>query len=99
MEARNLQRELMPNKVGSEQPEQTSLRGIAEKAKRKKQHRFTDLYRSSRARNKSGSSLRLVGCINHQLFSPFSLFLVIYAIFCQSQSLILQYLADFFSGD
>jgi len=45
MEARNPQRELMPNKVGSEQPERTSLRGIAEKAKRNKQHRFTDLYR------------------------------------------------------
>ncbi len=35
----------MPDTVGSEQHEPTSLRGIAEKAKADKQHRFRDLYR------------------------------------------------------
>ena len=35
----------MPDRVGLEQHKQTSLRGIAEKAKADKQHRFRDLYR------------------------------------------------------
>jgi group II intron reverse transcriptase/maturase len=34
----------MPDNVGSGQHEQTSLRGIAEKAERSKQHRFRDLF-------------------------------------------------------
>lgn len=35
----------MPDTVGLEQHKQTSLRGISEKAKADKQHRFRDLYR------------------------------------------------------
>ena len=35
----------MPDNVGSEQHKPTSLRGIADKAKADKQHRFRDLYR------------------------------------------------------
>ena len=35
----------MPGTVASEQHEPTSLRGIAEKAKADKRHRFRDLYR------------------------------------------------------
>ena len=35
----------MPDTVGSEQHEPTSLRAIANKAKADKQHRFRDLYR------------------------------------------------------
>ena len=42
---RSLQRKLMPDIVGSDQHEQTSLRGIADKAKVNKQHRFQNLYR------------------------------------------------------
>jgi RNA-directed DNA polymerase len=44
-EVRSLQRKLMPDTVGSEQHEPTSLRGIANKAKADKRHRFRDLYR------------------------------------------------------
>ena len=44
-EVRSLQRKLMPDTVGLEQHEQTSLWGIARKAKANKQHRFRDLYR------------------------------------------------------
>lgn len=44
-EVRSPQRKLMPDRVGLEQHEPTSLRGIAEKAKADKQHRFRDLYR------------------------------------------------------
>jgi group II intron reverse transcriptase/maturase len=44
-EVRSPQRKLVPNSVGSEQRKQTSLRGIANKAKADKQHRFRDLYR------------------------------------------------------
>ena len=39
----------MPDNVGLEQHEQTSLRGIAEKAKADKQHRFQNLYRELNA--------------------------------------------------
>jgi len=39
----------MPDTVGSEQHKPTSLRGIANKAKADKQHRFRDLYRSLNA--------------------------------------------------
>lgn len=39
----------MPDTVGLEQHKPTSLRGIAEKAKADKQHRFRDLYRSLNA--------------------------------------------------
>lgn len=44
-EVRSPQRKLGPNTVGSESFEQTSLRGIANKAKQKPEHRFRDLYR------------------------------------------------------
>ena len=44
-EVRSPQRKLEPNKVGSGKFKQTSLRGIANKAKANKQHRFQDLYR------------------------------------------------------
>ena len=44
-EVRSPQRKLEPNTVGSESFEQTSLRGIANKAKQKPEHRFRDLYR------------------------------------------------------
>ena len=39
----------MPDTVGLEQHKPTSLRGIAEKAKADKQHRFRDLYRELNA--------------------------------------------------
>jgi RNA-directed DNA polymerase len=42
---RSLQRKLMPDNVGPEQHKQTSLRGITDKAKANKQHRFQDFYR------------------------------------------------------
>jgi retron-type reverse transcriptase len=45
-EVRSPQRKLMPDTVGSEQREPTSLRGIANRAKACKQHRFRDLYRN-----------------------------------------------------
>ena len=41
---RSLQRKLTPDNVGSEKREPTSLRGIANKAKTNKRHRFRDLY-------------------------------------------------------
>jgi len=44
-EVRSPQRKLVPDKVGLEQCEQTSLRGIAIKAKANGKHRFQDLYR------------------------------------------------------
>jgi group II intron reverse transcriptase/maturase len=44
-EVRSPQRKLVPDKVGLEQYEQTSLRGIATKAKARAKHRFQDLYR------------------------------------------------------
>lgn len=44
-EVRSPQRKLVPDKVGLEQCEQTSLRGIATKAKACAKHRFQDLYR------------------------------------------------------
>ncbi len=44
-EVRSPQRKLVPDKVGLEQYEQTSLRGIAIKAKVFGQHRFQDLYK------------------------------------------------------
>lgn len=44
-EVRSPQRKLEPDKVGSEKLKQTSLRGIANKAKANKQHRFQNLYR------------------------------------------------------
>lgn len=44
-EVRSPQRKLMPDRVGPEQHKQTSLRGIADKAKADRQHRFRDLYR------------------------------------------------------
>jgi len=44
-EVRNLQRKLMPDRVGLEQHEPTSLRGIALRAQACKDHRFRDLYR------------------------------------------------------
>lgn len=44
-EVRSLQRKLAPDKVGLEQCEQTSLQGIAKKAKDNAKHRFQDLYR------------------------------------------------------
>ena len=44
-EVRSPQRKLVPDKVGLEQYEQTSLRGIAIKAKANGNHRFQDLYR------------------------------------------------------
>jgi translation initiation factor 2 beta subunit (eIF-2beta)/eIF-5 len=48
-EVRSPQRKLMPDTVGLEQHKPTSLRGIAEKAKADKQHRFRDLYRELNA--------------------------------------------------
>ena len=42
---RSPQRQLMPDKVGSEHPQPTSRRGIANKARVNKRHRFRDLYR------------------------------------------------------
>jgi retron-type reverse transcriptase len=44
-EVRSPHRKLMPDTVGSEQHEPTSLRAIANKAKADKHHRFRDLYR------------------------------------------------------
>ena len=44
-EVRSPQRKLVPDKVGLEQYEQTSLRGIATKAKVCGKHRFQDLYK------------------------------------------------------
>lgn len=44
-EVRSPHRKLMPDAVGSEQHEPTSLRAIANKAKADKRHRFRDLYR------------------------------------------------------
>jgi len=44
-EVRSPQRKLVPDTVGSEICKPTSLRGIANKAKANKQHRFRDLYR------------------------------------------------------
>ncbi|MGD9825050.1 hypothetical protein [Desulfobacter sp.] len=44
-EVRSLQRKLVPDKVGLEQYEQTSLRGIATKAKVCGKHRFQNLYK------------------------------------------------------
>ena len=44
-EVRSPHRQLMPDIVGSEQREPTFLRGIANKAKADKRHRFRDLYR------------------------------------------------------
>jgi retron-type reverse transcriptase len=44
-EVRSLQRKLVPDKVGLDQCEPTSLRGIATKAKAGAKHRFQDLYR------------------------------------------------------
>ena len=43
------QRKLVPDTVGPEQGEQTSLRGIANRAKARKHHRFKDLYRELNA--------------------------------------------------
>jgi retron-type reverse transcriptase len=44
-EVRSLHRKLMPDTVGSDQREPTSLRAIANKAKADEHHRFGDLYR------------------------------------------------------
>lgn len=44
-EVRSPQRKLVPDNVGLEEYEQTSLRGIATKAKVNENHRFQDLYR------------------------------------------------------
>jgi group II intron reverse transcriptase/maturase len=44
-EVRSPQRKLMPDTVGSDQHEPTSLRGIAHRARARKHHRFRDLYR------------------------------------------------------
>ena len=44
-EVRSPQRQLAPDDVGPEQGEPTFLRGIANKARNKQQHRFRDLYR------------------------------------------------------
>jgi len=49
-EVRSLQRKLVPDKVGLEQYEQTSLQGIAMKAKESAKHRFQDLYRCLNAK-------------------------------------------------
>jgi group II intron reverse transcriptase/maturase len=49
-EVRSLQRKLEPDSVGPESCEQTSLRGIAIKAKACGKHRFQDLYRCLNAR-------------------------------------------------
>jgi len=48
-EVRSPQRKLMPDTVGSEQHEPTSLRGIATRAKACRYHRFRDLYRELNA--------------------------------------------------
>jgi RNA-directed DNA polymerase len=45
MEGHSPHRTLAPDTVGSEARKPTSLRGIADKAKADKQHRFRDLYR------------------------------------------------------
>ena len=47
---RSLQRKLVPDKVGLEQYEPTSLQGIATKAEVRTAHRFQDLYRCLNAR-------------------------------------------------
>ena len=44
-EVRSPQRKLEPDNAGSEELKQTSLRGIANKAKANKQHRFQNLYK------------------------------------------------------
>jgi hypothetical protein len=44
-EGRSPHRKRAPDTVGSEARKPTSLRGIANKAKADKQHRFRDLYR------------------------------------------------------
>jgi hypothetical protein len=44
-EGRSPHRQLAPDTVGSDTRKPTSLRGIADKAKADKQHRFRDLYR------------------------------------------------------
>ena len=44
-EVRSPHRTLLPDTVGPEQQKPTSLRGIANKAKADKRHRFRDLYR------------------------------------------------------
>lgn len=44
-EVRSPQRQLVPDTVGSEKHEPTSLRGIAKRARACKDHRFRDLYR------------------------------------------------------
>ena len=44
-EVRSPHRQLLPDTVGPEQQEPTSLRGIANKAKADKRHRCRDLYR------------------------------------------------------
>ncbi|MDZ7684732.1 MAG: hypothetical protein U5O39_06760 [Gammaproteobacteria bacterium] len=44
-EVRGPQRKLMPDTVGLEQHERTSLRAIAKRARACKDHRFQDLYR------------------------------------------------------
>ena len=44
-DVRSPQRKLAPDTVGPERREPTSLRGIADKAKANKRHRFRDLYR------------------------------------------------------
>lgn len=44
-EVRSPQRKLMPDTVGLEQREPTSLRGIAKRAQACRDHRFRDLYR------------------------------------------------------
>jgi len=44
-EVRSPQRKLLPDTVGSDHQQPTSLRGIANKAKADKRHRFRDLYR------------------------------------------------------
>jgi RNA-directed DNA polymerase len=43
-EVHSPQRQLVPDTVGSEKHKPTSLRGIANKAKSDKRHRFRDLY-------------------------------------------------------
>ena len=44
-EVRSPHRKLLPDTVGPDPQEPTSLRGIANKARADKQHRFRDLYR------------------------------------------------------
>ncbi len=48
-EVRSPQRPLVPDTVGSESHKPTSLGGIAQRAKKDKQHRFRDLYRELNA--------------------------------------------------